>query len=327
MSGPTSGGGRTKRLFFLVKLLISGGLLTVLFWRVDRQAFLQSLRALPASLLVGCILLYILGYLISTARWRLLLAAEGVHVSFPRLTLIYFEGAFFSLFLPTLIGGDIVRGYAIHKLTRGHDAAVPSVLVDRLTGFAALICIALVALGAGYRRLADPHVAGLILAMGAAFVGLMLVLLNDRMKGLVLGILDRVGLGRFQTTLQGWVEAFHRYRRHRRALAQAFLLSALLQALIIVTYYFVGLGLGLNVPLGTYFVFVPLVIAVSMFPVSVAGLGVRESGVVFFFAKAGVAGGAALGMSLVWFSLSVAVSSLGGLAFLLDHHLAKRAEG
>jgi uncharacterized protein (TIRG00374 family) len=326
MSGPTSGGGRRGRILFLAKLLISGGLLAVLFLRVDRQAFLQSLRALPVSLLVGCILLYILGSLISTLRWGLLLAAEGVRVPFLRLTLIYFQGAFFNLFLPTLIGGDIVRGYAIHKLTRGHDAAVPSVLVDRLTGFAALIGIALVALGAGYRRLADPHVAGLILVMGVIFICLMLVLLNDRMKGLALGILDRIGLGRFQTTLQGWVEAFHRYRRHSRALAQAFVLSVLLQAMIIVTYYFVGLGLGIEVPLGTYFLFVPLVIAVSMLPVSVAGLGVRESGVVYFFAKAGVAGGAALGMSLVWFSLSVAVSSLGGLAFLLDHHLTKRAE-
>jgi uncharacterized membrane protein YbhN (UPF0104 family) len=57
----------------------------------------------------------------------------------------------------------------------------------------------------------------------------------------------------------------------------------------------------------------------------VAGLGVREVGVIYFFAKVGVGAGAALGMSLVCFSLTLIVSSLGGLAFLLDRHAAKRA--
>ena len=61
-----------------------------------------------------------------------------------------------------------------------------------------------------------------------------------------------------------------------------------------------------------------------MLPVSLAGLGVREGGVVYFFAKAGVEPAVALSMSLVWFSLNLIVSLLGGLAFLLDSHSAKR---
>jgi uncharacterized membrane protein YbhN (UPF0104 family) len=106
----------------------------------------------------------------------------------------------------------------------------------------------------------------------------------------------------------------------------ALLLSGLLQALIIVTYYFVGVGLNLGVPLTYFFVFVPLVTVVAMLPVSVAGLGVREGAVIFFFAKAGVDAATALSLSLVWFSLTLIVSSLGGLALLLDTHAAKRLE-
>ena len=68
----------------------------------------------------------------------------------------------------------------------------------------------------------------------------------------------------------------------------------------------------------------PLITVVAMLPVSVAGLGVREGGVVYFFAKVGVEPAIALSMSLVWFSLSLAVSGLGGLAFLLDTRAAKR---
>jgi uncharacterized membrane protein YbhN (UPF0104 family) len=78
------------------------------------------------------------------------------------------------------------------------------------------------------------------------------------------------------------------------------------------------------VPLAYFFLYVPLITVLAMLPVSVAGLGVREGGVVFFFGKVGVDPATALGMSLIWFSLTVLVSAIGGLALLLDLHLAKR---
>ena len=315
---------RSARLAFLIKLAISGALLAVLFWRVDRTAFLTSLRSLSLPFLLGCVALYVLGYLVSIVRWQLLLRAEGIRLPMWRLGLVYFEGAFFNLFLPTLIGGDIMRGYFIYKMTQGHDASIASILVDRLCGFAALMVIAVGALTLAHGRFDDPQVAVAIVSVAACFAGLMVVLLNRGLTSRASGMLGVVGLARFQAKLQGLVDAIRRYRRHRRALAQALALSALLQALIIVTYYFIGVALNLGVPLVYFFLFVPLITALAMLPVSVAGLGVREGGVVYFFAKVGVDPATALGMSLVWFSLALAVSCLGGVAFLLDTHTAKR---
>ena len=308
----------------LIKLAVSGVLLAVLFWRVDRAAFLRSLQTLPVSLFLGCVALYALGYLISILRWQRLLQAEGIRLPLWRLVLVYLQGAFFNLFLPTLIGGDIVRGYFIYRMTRGNDAAIASIMVDRLSGFAALILIAVGSLAFAYETLDDPQVAALVLGVAALFALLMFVLLNNRVKELVASLLRFAGLGRFGAKLQGLVDALHRYRHHYRALGQAFLLSVLLQVLIIVTYYLIWVGLNLGVPLVYFLVFIPLTTVVAMLPVSVAGLGVREAGVIYFFAKVGVGAGAALGMSLVCFSLSLIVSSLGGLAFLLDRHAAKR---
>ena len=318
--------GRARHLF-LGKLLVSSLLLTVLFLRADRAVFVRTLQALPLHLFLGCVGLYFLGHVISTVRWQRLLLAEGIRLPFWRLALVYFEGAFFNLFLPTLIGGDIVRGYAIYRITRGHDASIASILVDRLSGFAALILIALVALGLAYREVRDPQVAAMILGVAAAFFAMIAVLLNERVKACASGLLRGMGLTRFQVKLQGLVEALHRYRRHHRALGQALLLSALLQALIIVTYYLIGAGLNLGVPMAYFFLYVPLITFVAMLPVSVAGLGVREGSAVYFFAKVGVDAAAALSMSLAWFSLTLIVSGLGGLAFLANTHAAKRERG
>jgi hypothetical protein len=161
--------------------------------------------------------------------------------------------------------------------------------------------------------------------VAAAFGLLTGVLINERTKNWAAGIFRLIGLAQFQARLHGMMEAIQRYRGHRRALLEAFFLSALLQTLIIVTYYFVGRGLQVGVSLVYFFVFVPLITVVAMLPVSVAGLGVREGGVVYFFALAGVDAATSLSMSLVWFSLTVLVSSLGGLAILLNAHYAKRA--
>jgi hypothetical protein len=318
---PPRGNGR---LLFLGKLLVSGLLLTLLFRRADRAVFLHTLQALPLQLFLGCLGLYFLGYVISTVRWHRLLLAEGIRVPLWRLALIYFEGAFFNLFLPTLIGGDIVRGVGIYRITRGHDASIASILVDRLSGFAALIVIALAALALAYGEIRDPQVAAMILGVAIAFCAMIAGLLNDRVKDCASTLLQGMGLTRLQGKLQGMVKALHRYRGHHRALGQALLLSALLQALIIVTYYLIGVGLNLGVPMAYFFLYVPLITFVAMLPVSVAGLGVREGGAVYFFARVGVDAAAALSMSLAWFSLTLIVSSLGAFAFLAKTHAARR---
>lgn len=314
------------RAIFLAKLLVSASLLAFLFWRVDRAAFLRTLAALPPLVFLACFALYLLGYLLSTVRWHRLLAAEAIQIPFWRLTLVYFEGAFFNLFLPTLIGGDIVRGVAIYRITGGHPASLASILLDRLSGFAALLCIALAALLLAADRIASPEISALVVAVAAAFAGLLTVLLHGRLTDRAVGLLRVVGLARFEAKLQGLVDAIRRYRGHRRALGTAFLLSGLLQAMIILTYYIVGEALGVGIPVGYYFLAVPLITVISMLPVSVAGLGVREGSVVYFFSRVGVDAATALSMSLIWFSLTILVSSLGGLAFLANAHAAKRAE-
>jgi uncharacterized protein (TIRG00374 family) len=320
MNAPKAPPRAKGRLVLLGRFLVSALLLTVLFWRVDRAVFIRTMQALPLKVFLGCAGLYILGYLISTVRWQRLLLAEGIRLPLWRLTLVYFEAAFFNLFLPTLIGGDIVRGYTIYRITQGHDASIASILADRLSGFAALVGIALIALGLAYRQIRDPQVAAMILTVAIAFTVTIGVLLDNRMKERVSRVLRFVGLTRFQAKLQGMVEALQRYRGHRRALGQAVLLSLLLQTLIIVTYYLIGAGLNLGVSIAYFFLYVPLITFVAMVPISVAGLGVREGGAVYFFAKIGVDAATALTMSLTWFALTLVVSGLGGLAFLLDTH-------
>jgi len=310
---------------FWLKLLVSLALLAFLFSRTDLQAIRALFRSLRLPLLLSSVALYLLAQLVSTLRWRCLLQAEQINLSTWRLILLYLEGMFFNLMLPTVIGGDIVRGYQIFRLTQQKESSLASILVERLSGYVALIMIACIALILGYSYLHDPVTIWLTVASAAGLIGIIAGLLNDRLQMLFFRLLNRTRLGRFNETLQRFYGALQRYWKHRRALLQAVGLSLILQSLVIMIFYLISRSLNLSVPLRYFFLFVPLISVVSMLPISVAGLGVREGSSVYFFAKVGLDSAGAISLSLLWFAVTACCSGLGGIVFLVGHpHPDKR---
>jgi uncharacterized membrane protein YbhN (UPF0104 family) len=86
----------------------------------------------------------------------------------------------------------------------------------------------------------------------------------------------------------------------------------MIQALTVIIYYILSISLHLKIPLADLFLFFPVISIVSMAPVSLGGLGVREGMTVYLFQKVGVEHGHALGLSLAWFSIIFLTSLLGG---------------
>lgn len=248
--------------------------------------------------------------------------AEGIRVPYRNLIAFYSEGMFFNLFLPTLIGGDVVRGHRVYRYAGGKGGSLASILVERLTGFAALLGIALLALFLGSPSLREPAITRLILGTAFAVSFGILAVLHPRLKPLLEGL----PWGSVGQKAVGVYEALQRYRRHRKSLGQALALSLVFQAMVIYSYFLGASALGLAVPLASFFLLVPVIIVIAMVPVSLGGLGVREGAAVYFFGKMGVEPTSALAMSLTWFLLVILASLPGGALFALQAHQGKAAE-
>ncbi len=308
-----------------LKAGVSFGLLALLFSRVSRGTMAGMLRGASLPLLLLCIPLYMVGQVLSTLRWQILLAAEGIRVPLWRLLLLYFEGMFFNLFLPTAVGGDVVRGYRIWHLTRAGEGALASILVERLTGFVAMVGIAVLTTAAAYATdaLRDPSVE---LLVGAVAVGLAAAV-SLIFSPAALRLVDRLIGGRLGAkplhAVRRFGEAVQRYRGHGGAVAAALGISLGFQTLLIFLVYLAALALHLPVRLIQFLIFIPMVNVLAMFPISLGGLGLREGGTMYLFGKVGVEPAGALTLSLLWFAI-VAVTSLpGGLVFLWSGHAAK----
>lgn len=104
-----------------------------------------AMRKLSAWQLGLAFLFTLCSRLAVTARWYVLLQGVNLPISFAQTLRITFAGLFASNFLPTTIGGDVIRlaGAAQVKDSQGQrcDPAVcaASLIVDRLVGMAGMV--------------------------------------------------------------------------------------------------------------------------------------------------------------------------------------------
>jgi hypothetical protein len=95
--------------------------------------------------------------------------------------------------------------------------------------------------------------------------------------------------------------------------------SILIQATLAIAPFFVLLGMGhSDVGLVSFFIYVPIINVISMIPVSLNGLGVRENSYVILFSRVGLDGEVSLAVSLVSFFIVFVFSLVGGLFFIFQ---------
>jgi uncharacterized membrane protein YbhN (UPF0104 family) len=95
------------------------------------------------------------------------------------------------------------------------------------------------------------------------------------------------------------------------------LLSVGVQVANVLIVWLIGLGIGASVPMSYYWVVVPMVTLLTLLPVSLNGMGIREGGLIVFLAPVGVSGPTAVTMSLLWFAVMAATSLAGGVVYLV----------
>ncbi len=140
-----SGSPIRKRLLTLLKISITVLGLIIVIKDIDFQALLAYMSEIDwAWMAVGAGLIGI-SLVIRTYRWHILLSGAGSKVRFSRLLSLYLIGSFFNAFLPSGLGGDVVRAAEAAQDVES-SVAVGTVLVDRLTGLMALFMMALVVL-------------------------------------------------------------------------------------------------------------------------------------------------------------------------------------
>lgn len=263
--------------------------------------------------------------LVSAWRWGQLLTAQGVHVSGWVLTQSYLVATFFNNFLPSNIGGDVVRIRDTSKPMGSKTLAATVVLVDRAIGLIGLLVVA----SAGATLLGPGAVGGVLvwppllwLASVASLVGLTAVVVAPGGLCLFLRPLRLVHAEWVDLRLQRLSDTLSRFRRHPLALVNGFGGAVAVQAVLVLFYLAVATSLAIPISAGHLSVLVPLSFVIQMVPVSLNGFGVREATFTYYFGMLGLSIESALLLSLVGTAVIMVFSLSGAATYVVRRHPA-----
>jgi len=307
----------TKSLFsFLFRVSLSGVLLVYIFSKIDVENTLEILKSADLLYIFFAACAFLTINVIIIFRWSIFIRALDLSTTVKNMVQHYFYGLFGNLFLPTAIGGDLIKVIGLCKDSSQKPKVVASVLLDRLSGFASIVLIELVVLLLGYSFiLEDKTLFSAILILGGGSIGLAMVLFNERIYSFVCGVFN--GMPRIKESLMNMhydialLKGKHKAREGYKAIA----VSCLSQTVFAFSWFMVAKALHQEFNFMHFIVFVPMLCVASMFP-SIGGLGVREAGSVYLFSKIGMDSGVAVSLSLINFLFMVMVGLIGGVIYV-----------
>lgn len=294
----------------LARGAVTGGLVSLVLWRLDLGALAARATSLDPAWTALAFALVLLAIAVSAWKWGVVLAWRGRPLPYARLVRHYLVGLFFNNLLPTSVGGDAVRAWETSRDTGEAPEAVGSVITERLVAGAALGITALVGLPFVD---ADGRLVLLVLAFLAVDLGLVALFLVPRVaEDVVAATLPR-RLAAAKDAARDTVAVVRASLRSPRLFAKVGVASVAFQLLVAAVNAALFQAMGAPVGLGRCVVYTPMIFTVTMLPVSLSGLGVREAAYWWFFSRDGVGEADAVAASLCFF-IVVALASLPGAA-------------
>ena len=181
---------------------------------------------------------------------------------------------------------------------------------ERFAGFVALLFIATLATFAAFRSL-PPWAIWLVWAAAMAAV---------------IGVPVLPVLGRWSAKARVVADILSLSRAHRSRWIKALALSLLVQGAGVIQVWLLAQSLRLPGPLTLFAVVAPLVTLLTMLPIAVNGVGVREGTLVLLLAPAGIDSASAIALGILWFGTLAAGGLIGGAIYLFDVWNAKQEE-
>ncbi|MCP4213589.1 MAG: flippase-like domain-containing protein [bacterium] len=315
---------KKKNLLLFLRLLVSAGLIAYFVYVLSRQFggldialknFSEVFSGASLYWLLPAGAMHIVGFSLTSLRWKVLLQGQDVHSSFGRLFTYYFMASFFNLTLPSTIGGDAVRAMESRKLTGSASTSVMVVVIERLTGLAALVFIAATGLVISFSRNTEGNTQKwLILFLVLSLMGLVIFLARPKIAHKLLNVTAGFLPARVQGFLVQAYTAVETYYKRPASLLTAQLISIVFQVNMLLYYYFIARALQQHPDPVDFMIKIPIVIFLLMTVPAINGIGVRTAS---FKTLMKFPAAYALAVETLDLMFRIGYGLLGGLVFLL----------
>lgn len=322
----------------LVKLVVIVACFAALSRNLDFSGVARELSGIRFGYLLPafCMLLCEVG--ITAAKWNVLLKRRDICAGFFNILRVVFVSNFLSLVFPTAVGADALRIYLLKRQNNSLTHATGSLIADRLLGLAALITLSLAGIPLASRYMAGNTVPATVMALSlTAFAAIVLLASNaaplicERLSKYLAGasLPDRIKVPSLKIT--NFVQDVHAstmgFARVPGTMAYVFLLNILVQTTRIAQIHFLFRSLGFSVPVMYETAFIPMIVLLSLLPISYFGLGIKEGAFLFFFSAVNVPSSVSVSVSLLTYPLFALGLVPGAILFALGDRKLRDGDG
>lgn len=309
----------TARYLWLAKLAVGLAILGWLFSRLDAPSVWGALRSVDLLWLIPVLAIPHFAILLSSMKWHALVNVAHGHATQGMLFRLYLIGTFFSNFMPSMVGGDVVRVYKLSRAGCDSSIVVASIFLERYLGLAGLVTVLPLAALQPQVTIAIPYfwllvVAGAfgIASSWAALFGGGSLPISD------LETADAAVLVRIRNLIVRSRQRVQSYRGHASVLAYGYMLSILFYLSAGVTVWCATRAVGAAADFWVILSVTPLVLLAGLVPVSVNGLGIIEVGYTWLLTSLGLSLPEAVTVALILRCRALITAGIGGVLFLVD---------
>ena len=297
----------------LLKLGFTILLLVVLGYQLDLRTLASVILSARLGPLLLAVLLQLSLTLIAVFRWKIILRYFTVQIPYLQALRIVFMGNFFSLFLPSSIGGDVFRAYYVSRRTKkGLSYMLTTTFLDRSAGLGALLLIGLCAALFSDIAVGGVRLSRVFIAFTSVYFLVSVAVFHDWLHRATSRLLARFGFDALDEKLQLIYEGLRALIRAPAAVLVIFGLSLIIQFVAVCVMWFAAQSLNFGSSFGVFLIFIPLINLSIMVPITINGFGLRESLYLLLFVELGTQDEIAVALGLLQFFIVMMVALPGG---------------
>lgn len=307
-----------KKLLIFLRLIVTVAVLFALFKFIPYKNLVEIYKNSHKGYIIFSFFIFVCCYITAVLRWKFLLSSLGIRISLREAVYSYFSGIFFNLFFPSFVAGDIFRGFSI-SYRYGEPAKVASsVLLDRFSGSIALILLAVSSYIFG-RNIVGLKVIGIPLlvlsfAGGVAF----LAIFNKSFFLFLMKIFKKNSL--LREKLLSFHDQLYFFAKNPNIFIKSLFYSFPIQILTCLGFFISAKAFDVHLGLLCFLILVPIIMAIALIPITIAGAGTREASAIYFFSLVGIDKSVSLSISLVNLIFTISMGILGGIFYVAIYY-------
>lgn len=312
-----------KKIKNLLKILISICLLVYVIYTANLSKIIEVFIGINLLFFSVAILVGIFNVALSSKKWQILLKVKEERHRFKEVWKFYYIGIFFNMFLPTSIGGDVVKAYKMSKATKKPVEAYSSVFMERFTGAIAILILAVVATTIYFDKL-PIEIPLLVYCLFTPLLIIITILISKKKLIKKLRKLYSVFFRLFASfsldkKAERLYDSINLYKKEKKVLLIVLIMSFLFQTILIINNFILSRSIDMGVPIHFFFIFIPISVLIAFLPISIRGIGVLDVLYMYFFPMVGATTAEAVSLAFLTHAFVFVQSIIGGVIYLFSN--------